>query len=74
MRQRYETQDIVQEVLARAISNVDDFENRGKGALWAWRRGLTNHVPRAAWRPNARLPPAVVHPDAPKSAVNIPPG
>ena len=51
---------MVQEILTRAISNAGEFEDRGKGSLWAWMRGISNHVLRETWRKNARQRPSAI--------------
>ena len=55
VRQRFETQELVQEIFARALSAAPTFEDRGAGSLWAWMRGISRHVLHATWRANARL-------------------
>ncbi len=63
VRARFETQDLVQEILTRAISNAEAFEDRGRGSLWAWMRGISNLVLRETWRKNAKVRPSALDVD-----------
>lgn len=50
LARRVDAQDVVQEILARTVKAAGGFDDRGRGSLWAWVRGISAHVLNDVWR------------------------
>ena len=56
LARRVDAQDLVQEIMARTVKAAEGFDDRGRGSLWAWVRGISGHVLNDVWRKQDRNP------------------